>query len=45
MKGLARRNTHEKYANPSAYQSKMMTKVNVFEKDKLQGQSQVHGIK
>jgi hypothetical protein len=44
MKGLARRNTHEKYENPTTYQSKVMTKVKVFEKKvKLQGQS--HGIK
>jgi hypothetical protein len=39
MKGLARRNTHVKYESPSTYQSKVMTKDNVFEKKiKLKGQ-------
>jgi hypothetical protein len=38
MKSLARRNTHVKYESPSTYQSKVMTKVKVFEKVKLQGQ-------
>jgi hypothetical protein len=38
IKGLARRNTHVKYESPSTYQSKVMTKVKVFEKVKLQGQ-------
>ena len=37
MKGLARRNTHVKYENPTTYQSKVMTKVNVLEK-KVKGQ-------
>jgi hypothetical protein len=32
MKGLAIRNTHVKYEIPIPYQSKVMTKVNVFEK-------------
>jgi hypothetical protein len=49
MKGLARRNTHVKYESPSPFQSKVMTKVKVFEKKvKLQGQrsdGQSHGIK
>jgi hypothetical protein len=31
MKGLARRNTHMKYESPTTYQSKVMTKVKVFE--------------
>jgi hypothetical protein len=31
MKGLARRNIHEKYESPSTYQSKAMTKVKVLE--------------
>jgi hypothetical protein len=47
MKGLARRNTHVKYESPTTYQSKVMTKVKVFEKVKLQGQrseGQGHGI-
>jgi hypothetical protein len=39
MKGLARRNTHVKYESPTTYQSKVMTKVKVFEKKvKLQSQ-------
>jgi hypothetical protein len=38
MKGLAIRNTHVKYESPSTYQSKVMRKVKVFEKVKLQGQ-------
>jgi hypothetical protein len=39
MKGLARRNTHVKYEIPTTYQSKVMTKVKVFEKKvKLKGQ-------
>jgi hypothetical protein len=49
MKGLARRNTHVKYESPTNYQSKVMTKVKVFEKKvKLQGQrseGQGHDIK
>jgi hypothetical protein len=49
MKGLTIKNTHEKYESPSTYQSKVTTKVNVFEKlVKLQGQrldGQGHGIK
>jgi hypothetical protein len=49
MKGLARRNTHLKYENPTTYQSEVMTKVKVFEKRaKLKGQTskgQGHGIK
>jgi hypothetical protein len=47
MKGLALRNTHVKYENPSTYQSKVMTKIKVLEKKaKLQGQrSEGHGIK
>jgi hypothetical protein len=49
MKGLARRNTHVKYESPTTYQSKVMTKGKVFEKEiKLQGQrseGQGHGIK
>jgi hypothetical protein len=32
MKGLAIRNTHVKYESPTTYQSKVMTKVKVFEK-------------
>jgi hypothetical protein len=32
MKGLARRNTHVKYESPSTYQSKVMTKLKVFDK-------------
>jgi hypothetical protein len=40
MKGLARRNTHVKYEIPTIYQSKVMTKVKVFEKanSKVKGQ-------
>jgi hypothetical protein len=38
MKGLAIRNTHVKYGSFSTFQSKVMTKVKVFEKVKLQGQ-------
>jgi hypothetical protein len=39
MKGLARRNTHVKYESASTCQSKVMTKVKVFEKKaKLKGQ-------
>jgi DNA-binding transcriptional regulator of glucitol operon len=38
MKGLAIRNTHVKYESPSTYKSKVMSKVKVFEKVKLQGQ-------
>jgi hypothetical protein len=38
MKGLARRTTHVKYESPTIYQSKVMTKVKVFEKVKLKGQ-------
>jgi hypothetical protein len=39
MKVLARRNTHVKYKSPTTHQSKVMTKVKVFEKKvKLQGQ-------
>jgi hypothetical protein len=49
MKGLARRNTYLKYESPSTYQSKVMTKVKVYEKKvKLQGQRSEdlgHGIK
>jgi hypothetical protein len=30
MKGLARRNTHVKYENPSTNQSKVITNVKVF---------------
>jgi hypothetical protein len=49
MKRLARRNTHVKYESPTTYQSKVLTKVKVFEKKvKLQGQrseGQGHGIK
>jgi hypothetical protein len=48
MKGLARRNTHVKYESPTTFQSKVMTKVKVFKKVKLQGQTsdgQGHGIK
>jgi hypothetical protein len=48
MKGLARSNTYMKYESPSTYQSKVMTKVKVLEKAKLQGQrseGQGHGIK
>jgi hypothetical protein len=49
MKGLARRNTRVKYESPTTYQSKVMTKVKVFEmKVKLQGQKsegQDHRIK
>jgi hypothetical protein len=38
-KGLARRHTHVKYENATTFQSKVMTKVNVFKKNaKLQGQ-------
>jgi hypothetical protein len=38
MKGLARWNIHVKYENPISYQSKVVTKVKVFEKKvKLQG--------
>jgi hypothetical protein len=32
MKALAIRNTHVKYESPSTYQSKFMSKVQVFEK-------------
>jgi hypothetical protein len=35
MKGLPRRNTHVKYERPTAYQSKVMTKHEVFKKVKL----------
>jgi hypothetical protein len=49
MKGLTIRNTQVKYESPTSYQSRVMTKVKVFEKYvKLQGQSsegQGHGIK
>jgi hypothetical protein len=48
MKALARRNKHLKYENPSTYQSKVMTKVKVLKKVKLQGQrleGQGNGIK
>jgi hypothetical protein len=39
MKGLARRNTHVKYESSTTHQSKVMTKVKVFEKKvKLQSQ-------
>jgi hypothetical protein len=38
MKGLARRNIHVKYESPTTNQSKVMTKIEVFEKVKLQGQ-------
>jgi hypothetical protein len=39
MKGLAKRNTHVKYESPSNYQSNIMTKVIVFEKQvKFKGQ-------
>jgi hypothetical protein len=48
MKGLARRNTHVKYESSTTHQSKVMTKVKVFEKKvKLQGQRSEdlgHGI-
>jgi hypothetical protein len=43
VKGLARRNTFMKYESPTTYQSKVMTKVKVFEKVKLKGQGQ--GVK
>jgi hypothetical protein len=39
MKGLARRNTHMKYESSTTHPSKVMTKVKVFEKVKLQGQT------
>jgi ribosomal protein L32E len=48
MKALARRNTHVKYESPSTYQSKVVSKVNDFEKVTLQDQrsgGQGHGIK
>jgi hypothetical protein len=49
MKGLARRNTYVKYESSTTHQSKVMTKVKVFEKKiKLQSQrsdGQGHGIK
>jgi hypothetical protein len=49
MEGLAIRNTHVEYESFSAYQSKFMTKVKVFEKKvKLKAQrseGQSHGIK
>jgi hypothetical protein len=46
MKGLARRNTHVKYESTTTYQSKVMTKVKVFEKVKLQAQRpEGHGVK
>jgi hypothetical protein len=49
MKSLAKTNTHVKYESPTIYQSKVMTKVQVFEKKvKLQGQrsdGQGHNIK
>jgi hypothetical protein len=49
MKCLARRNTHVKHESPTTYQSKLITKVNVFEKKvKVQCQrseGQDHGIK
>jgi hypothetical protein len=49
MKGLARRNTHVKYENPSTYQSKVITKIKVLVKMvKLQGkksEGQGHDIK
>jgi hypothetical protein len=38
MKAFAIRNTHVKYESPSTYQSKLMSKVKVLEKVKLQGQ-------
>jgi hypothetical protein len=39
MKGLTIRNTHVKYESPTTYQSKVKTKVKVFEElVKLQGQ-------
>jgi hypothetical protein len=38
MKGLAISNTHVKYESPITYQSKVMSKVKVFEKVTLQGQ-------
>jgi hypothetical protein len=39
MKGLAKRNTHVKYESLITYQSKVMTKVKVLEKQvKLKGQ-------
>jgi hypothetical protein len=34
MKGLVIKNTNVKYESPSTYQSKVMTKVKVFEKVK-----------
>jgi hypothetical protein len=49
MKDLANRNTHVKYENSTTHQSKVMTKIKVFEKKvKLQGQrseDQSYGIK
>jgi hypothetical protein len=49
MKGFDIRNTHVKYESPSTYQSKVKSKVKVFEKKvTLQGQSsesQGHGMK
>jgi hypothetical protein len=48
IKGLARRNAHVKYENPTTYQSIVIAKVKVFEKVKLQGkrsEGQGHGIK
>jgi hypothetical protein len=48
MKGLTRRNTYVKYESSTTSQSKVMTKVKVFEKKvKLHGQGsedQGHGI-
>jgi hypothetical protein len=38
MKGLARRNTHVKYQSLTTYQSKVMTKVKVYEKGQIPGQ-------
>jgi hypothetical protein len=48
MKALARKNTHVKCESPSNCQSKVMSKVKVFENVTLQGQkseAQGHDMK
>jgi hypothetical protein len=46
MKGLARRNTHAKYDNPSTNQSKVVTKVKVCIEDQIpRSEGLGHGIK
>jgi hypothetical protein len=45
MKGLAIRNTHVKYESCTTYQSKVMTKVKVFEKKVKLLRSKIRGSK